>query len=468
MNTKVRDLFRIETKDIVSFTNFNQIYYVFEQMVLYDIDVPEIEGLSERVPYALNKIATEKLDRNDIITFFPIIWGKFEPYVRKLLYIINPSKYRKVRNNKNSSVVNVLAELGIKVFVQEKDRTKETEAIYTTYNLRNTEAHVCETWSICKCYDKLAKTLAALLIVTNKVLPDIQIAMKGVPKEKQIRVPLMENVTSIKVDIFDARFHRYFFYNLNDYYSKYQRIDCWEYNRNGWLVSEHHNHGGDESLTTYEYEYKGELVVRCNVIKKEPHTKSEDNLKEKKTGYYTYSYNDQNQIIMVQQYDTPIGYDDSFYLCFIIEIEYLTDGGLCIKHKRMRDKRLQNRSYLMRKENEEDTVVSTEIRYYSPDGRLIKRCKGQNIANYFYSDSGMLSKIEYTGNLFDEVKYIGDNMIIIRKERDDEIGFIWQKRLFKNGKLRKIQYYSNTDRNRKRLESPILANEIFIEYFDEK
>lgn len=72
MNSKVRNLFRNESKDIESFTNFNQVYFVFEQMVEYDVDVPEIEGLQERLPYALNKIATEKLDRNDVLTYFPM------------------------------------------------------------------------------------------------------------------------------------------------------------------------------------------------------------------------------------------------------------------------------------------------------------------------------------------------------------------------------------------------------------
>ena len=45
MNSKVRNLFRNESKDIESFTNFNQVYFVFEQMVEYDVDVPEIEDI---------------------------------------------------------------------------------------------------------------------------------------------------------------------------------------------------------------------------------------------------------------------------------------------------------------------------------------------------------------------------------------------------------------------------------------
>lgn len=93
MDTKVRDLFRMETEDMVQFMNFNEIYYIFEQLVQFDVKVPELEGLGERLSYALNMIATTKLDRNDIITFFPIVWEKFEVYVKQLLYIINSCKY---------------------------------------------------------------------------------------------------------------------------------------------------------------------------------------------------------------------------------------------------------------------------------------------------------------------------------------------------------------------------------------
>ena len=462
MNSKVRDLFRVETKDIVSFENFNQIYYVFEQMVLYDVDVPEIEGLRERLPYALNKVAVEKLDRNDIITFFPIIWGKFEPYARKLLYLVNPSKYKRIRSNKNSSVVNVLDELGIKVFVNELHRTNKTDAVFTVYQLRNSEAHECETWSIRKCYNMLAKALSAFLIVTNKALPDIQRAMEGVPEERRIRVPLLKHNLSVTVDILGD--FRGSFYDLNMSTLPYYKIGDLEFDRNGWPVLMKYSCDDYTTIERFEYEYKKEKVVKSSIIKKTQYLKRDHESKEEIYRYSLYEYNDQNQIIMIRRFrkDTR---SNQFFLRSIEEIEYLTDGGLIITKKDFIRKLDMIGD---RKSQSEDETVHEQKRFYDSRGLLVRRTSGNNSFNYTYISNGVLSRIEYPDYSYDEIKHIGENEFIVRKKREDEFGHIVEKRLYIESRIKRIQYYDYEDHEGNKVDEPILKGETLIEYFDEK
>ena len=45
MNSKVRDFFKRETSEIVSISNFDQVFNVLEQLIQYDVNVPELEGI---------------------------------------------------------------------------------------------------------------------------------------------------------------------------------------------------------------------------------------------------------------------------------------------------------------------------------------------------------------------------------------------------------------------------------------
>lgn len=89
MDVKVRDLFRQETSDRVKFKNFDDIYYIFEKLLDFDVPIQAVSGLSEQFTVALDTIATSKLDRLDMLRNFPLVWGNFEVYVKKIVYIIN-------------------------------------------------------------------------------------------------------------------------------------------------------------------------------------------------------------------------------------------------------------------------------------------------------------------------------------------------------------------------------------------
>ena len=94
----VKRFVRLETKEYYEKENFDEVYFMLQHIIECDIEAPGITGLSERLPYALNRIAEDGLTRQDIMTFFPIVWQKFEPYVKKILYIIDPKGFEQYAN----------------------------------------------------------------------------------------------------------------------------------------------------------------------------------------------------------------------------------------------------------------------------------------------------------------------------------------------------------------------------------
>ena len=79
LNSKVKDYLFVETRKLIKFNDFDEIYYALEQIIAYDVASYAIEGISERMIDALNKIAVEKIDRDDTIFCFSTILNCFEP-----------------------------------------------------------------------------------------------------------------------------------------------------------------------------------------------------------------------------------------------------------------------------------------------------------------------------------------------------------------------------------------------------
>ena len=110
MNSNVRIWVELEIKDRLKYSqkDFYEIYFYFSQLIKFDIDKEGISGLTERLAPALNFVASQKMDRQDIVTYFPAIWGSFEVFVKKTLYLVNPNLHRKLNKNQNYTLVNYL------------------------------------------------------------------------------------------------------------------------------------------------------------------------------------------------------------------------------------------------------------------------------------------------------------------------------------------------------------------------
>lgn len=418
MDTKVRDLFEIETRDLVNIINFRKVYSVFEQIVLYDIDVPDLEGLGERLQYAFNKIATDKLDRNDIITYFPIIWGKFETYARMILFLVNRKEYNKL--TKDDSLVNVLEKLGLKVFVTKNDRNERTDAIYNTYNVRNTDAHKCEKWSIKTFYETLQYVLAAYLIVTENSYEQLEkkMAQKGIST-------FCEDEVIIKgIDILDRYYKR--FDNLSTVNDKIISIIGRDSERHfdekGLLVKEvFHGSDGFVFKTDFEYEYKDDMPILQKRITRRYH-KEKQYEEETDTRLYHYDYDDRLSMIEVLDEKRRKGESRT------IKIEYLTNGGILIKDTHVRP--------AIR--GKEDPSVQIEARRYNSKGALlsVENGEGNIYCKYTYEDEHLIEIWDARTKI--EIDYIGDNVIKKRWSSEKNDYVILSKQRFQDGRLIEI------------------------------
>ena len=118
MNTLIRDYikrdvlyfskeFKYEGRQLktISSHDFNKIYRLFELIVESDYGGYSLSGLNVRLPYALQKLS-DKNDWNDYVTYIPILVRLFEPYVKRVVSIVNKQSYLTLNNHTTSSLPN--------------------------------------------------------------------------------------------------------------------------------------------------------------------------------------------------------------------------------------------------------------------------------------------------------------------------------------------------------------------------
>ena len=150
---------------------------MMEKIIEYDIDVSGIAGLSDRLPYALNRIAEEKLSRQDILTFFPIVWNKFEAYVKKIMYIADLEGFNSIVLDPNKTLPNYLDRLHVPHQLNKAYNREYTWAFKKAKDLRKSEAHDCENWSVTECYEALSQSLLSYLLITEHCLDILKAAI---------------------------------------------------------------------------------------------------------------------------------------------------------------------------------------------------------------------------------------------------------------------------------------------------
>ena len=196
MDNRVRDFIRTETKSILRIEragDFEEVYSVFLRIL--DVETPSIPGseyIGSRVRYALEKIALEKLDRDDIIT---IVSGKFEAFCGKALYLVDQGKGLHTREDggqEDHSLTAVLYDLGISAFVKNpKNRTAVSQAVHFAYSMRDLTSADMEDWAMAKCFYRLSQCLAAYLIVVGKNLSAIKSAL-GIENVEKVEAAILE------------------------------------------------------------------------------------------------------------------------------------------------------------------------------------------------------------------------------------------------------------------------------------
>ena len=217
------------------------------------------------------------------------------------------------------------------------------------------------------------------------------------------------------------------------------------------LKSLHQEYGHE---TTYTFDIEEQKIVRRKATTSFAYDRETD-----ETVFNKYTYDDENRITRIENYDVD-GPNGKSMPRYIFEIEYLTDGNILITRKRI----MRQTSFNERKTGEKFEIRVDNTTMFDEMGRMIQR----NGANYLYSENGSLIRIEYPNNSFDDIRIIGNNMFMRHRKKEGDEGFIKEKRLYSDGKLRKITIYKAEDRSGRKPDCPEIQGEYEIEYFDEE
>ena len=422
MDSRVRDYCRLEISNLhidkcnaqgtqysrVDISDFDSIYHTFEQIVSIEIGVKELDGLGEQLGEALERITCNPISRDDINVYFPNVWGNYEAYIKKLVYLLDRNKYFELKVSRQFQPY--LDYLGILCAVSDPaKRTLETECFYQAKNLRNTDSHQCPKMSVRECYDKLAYSIGAMYLATKKAYVQLESNSKRINKQygidcnkltpHVITKPIILHVPEAIRDI----------YRLSDYqqpikeiYYKCYDYECnWLFGEDGKLVKRWEKSNNIQQEYKYKYNRSGNIEesIECFLGSDEEH----------KDRRYTYGNN--GELLSIEEHN-----------CGNMRIHYRTDGEVEIRY--MKD---EDHKYRLR---------------FNKDGLRVGDSISEYVSSYVYDDSGLLQAIKYENGTQVDVRQMVEHLLFIKnsKKGEERIKQTWD---FKNGRIHKIVCYGD-------------------------
>lgn len=154
----------------------------------------ELAGIEERLYISLCKIFDANTSLSDIkLCLSNVI--KVEPILKKILLLIDVEKYEKIQRE-NLGLAQVIGELGLNPENKKLDRNPESyvndnnymEHIARSYMLRNSEAHVYDSWTRREIYINLDSVLITCLraVEINKKVLMLSIKKENINNELNI------------------------------------------------------------------------------------------------------------------------------------------------------------------------------------------------------------------------------------------------------------------------------------------
>ncbi|QXP62752.1 NACHT domain-containing NTPase [Polaribacter sp. HaHaR_3_91] len=176
-----------ETKDVISIDrkiNLDKIASLFIDVLRFSVDDKAINGIETRLPNALEKILVKPISRIDKNAYFPEA-SQIEPYLRKILYLVKPSVYVAIKNDKKKALGAIISLLELNpnkvdfswTSLSASQKSYFAEHLIKAYNLRNLEGHNCTEWTNAKLYDELRSVLVIYLYATYKYQRELKIAI---------------------------------------------------------------------------------------------------------------------------------------------------------------------------------------------------------------------------------------------------------------------------------------------------
>lgn len=154
----------------------------------------KVDGLDLRVSNAMDRILLEGLNKADNMAYFPD-FAKVEPFLRKILFITDPSRYITIASSNPKPGFNkFINELNInpnnidfhkKKIEDLKGSPNYGEYLYRTYHLRNIESHACEHWSRVEIWENIESILIVYLYATHVNAAKLRPILDSIIREKE-------------------------------------------------------------------------------------------------------------------------------------------------------------------------------------------------------------------------------------------------------------------------------------------
>ncbi|MCW3107023.1 MAG: hypothetical protein JWQ09_1529 [Segetibacter sp.] len=184
MNIGVQERLKNKIKDelksfIISFPNIfsDNIIDIFFKSLLFELSEPQLklDGLQTRVINAMAKILLEDLSKDEILAHFPD-FVKIEPYLKKILFLVQPTIYTSLSNQNKGLAAYLNASNLNSNNIRFDTATPQSVSnlpdfashVFRVYNLRNIESHNCESWSRKEIYENIESTLIVYIFSTYK------------------------------------------------------------------------------------------------------------------------------------------------------------------------------------------------------------------------------------------------------------------------------------------------------------
>lgn len=422
MDKKIKEYILIETRDVINFKKYDELYSVFEKIVEYDVAAFAIEGISERLVSALQNIALNKIDRLELVKNFSEISSCFEPYVKKVLYLTDKNKYSELKK-KDSSLPNYLEEIGLKVFVEKSKRTPRTDKLFMAYKLRNLESHECKKWSYSKLYFELQALLCAYLMVTEAQLSSLKKVLLGntcnLNSFSKFDIASFKQLPPEQI----IRFLRWGIICMNPMVKKISSEGFeFYFEKNGLAAKSMFEREKYLNNTAFKY-YDEKDFVRM-----ETHNETIQNGKrnEAMNSYCNLFYDSDNRYEKADYYKLV---DDDWKLWKTMEFEYCLDGCLNIIEC----------DYKVHSSNEKDILRWAEY-HFNNDGSLMTIDTDKERIVFEY-ENNVLKKIVYPGGIT-EVSFVGDEQFFFKQEVNKSEKILKEKRYYENGYLVRIEYFN--------------------------
>lgn len=135
----------------------------------------KLDGIESRISNALQIILIDEVGKAKKTSLFAD-FAKVEPFFRKVLYLVSPSKYDKYdKDNKGlSALIGALSlntgNIDFKNADEEILKTTNFKAYHLlkVYHLRNIESHLCENWSLKELYENIENILVVYILVVER------------------------------------------------------------------------------------------------------------------------------------------------------------------------------------------------------------------------------------------------------------------------------------------------------------